>query len=1065
MKIQRKNSFWLTAMMLAALVSSLAVPIQAADMRGEQLVVRSSILEDPLVVSDLDLLQSTDLSIWDDVPGSFAGGFHMLLDPAVSYYYLDAANLVVNHPLVDGYHEFFVDTYPTGYFDYWATRGVIDGAGGWEGIMWEIINGRAPIFYLKVAGTDYDLIDGLQKLAGGGDNPLRIEGSYLPGDYTFTGLVTDTGALTDDVNVGITFYDITAVDPLELADFDLLQSTDTVIWIEVPGSLPGGFSMALDTTVDYYYFDAANLVVNRPLAQGHHYFKITSWPDGFFDYWASRGVTAESTGDAAVMWQIITGQVPFFCLSVEGDSLMLIDAFQRLIGQGDHPLRVDGTYLPGNYLFSGQITDVLGYDNWVTVDITFNDNPVLAPIGAQSIGPNQLLTFTATATDVGNPPLTFSLENAPSGASIDPASGVFTWTPTLAQANASYNITFKVCDSGSPSLCDQEIVTVTVGAASSEKAIITFTIPTGTTVINEAAKTITVTVPFGTAVTALIPTITVSPNATVSPLSGVAQDFTNPVTYTVTAEDSSTQNYLVTVVSINPMTITKFSTHTGTLGADYKGVEVSFGWANGLNMDLISSITVSLKDSLGDVMVTNTAKMDRIRYRYSTGEREVNSAFIIEPGAYSTSRTWEFGPWTPVIGIKPVTAQIVVTGVNGDTRTYTKTPLQEVGDGMAPWEDLFSSEKSILTFSIPTGTTTINEIGKSITVVVPLGTNLTSLVPTITVSPYATVSPLSGVAQDFTDPVIYTVTAHNSTTQPYTVTVIFENGAPTDIQLLDNSIPENQPSDTVVGALTTTDPNSGDTFTYTLVTGEGSADNSSFAISGSNLISKAVFDFEVKSVYYIRVQSADQDGLSVEKAMTVTITDANDAPVLDAIGSKSANPGVLLTFTATASDSDLPANTLTFSLEDAPTGASITSGGVFSWTPTPAQANVTYENIKVKVCDNGAPILCDEELITITVSPNTGKAILSFNIPTGTTVINEAAKTITVTMPPGTDASGLVPTITVSPFATINPLSGVVQDFSSAVTYTVTAQDGSTQEYVVTVIVTPYSIFLPIIFK
>jgi len=65
--------------------------------------------------------------------------------------------------------------------------------------------------------------------------------------------------------------------------------------------------------------------------------------------------------------------------------------------------------------------------------------------------------------------------------------------------------------------------------------------------INESAKTVTGLVPAGTAVNALIPRITTSPQTTVAPLSGVAQNFASPIIYTVTAEDLSTQSYTVTV--------------------------------------------------------------------------------------------------------------------------------------------------------------------------------------------------------------------------------------------------------------------------------------------------------------------------------------------------------------------------------------------------------------------------------------------------------------------------------------------------------------------------------------
>jgi len=66
---------------------------------------------------------------------------------------------------------------------------------------------------------------------------------------------------------------------------------------------------------------------------------------------------------------------------------------------------------------------------------------------------------------------------------------------------------------------------------SSTKAIASFNFatPNVTGVINELAKTVSLTVPFGTNVTALVPTITIT-GASISPASGVARNFTSPVT-------------------------------------------------------------------------------------------------------------------------------------------------------------------------------------------------------------------------------------------------------------------------------------------------------------------------------------------------------------------------------------------------------------------------------------------------------------------------------------------------------------------------------------------------------
>lgn len=84
---------------------------------------------------------------------------------------------------------------------------------------------------------------------------------------------------------------------------------------------------------------------------------------------------------------------------------------------------------------------------------------------------------------------------------------------------------------------------------SSEKQILSFKFmsPSVEAVISEEAKTIVAVVPNGTDVTALVPVITVSEKATVEPASGMPQDFTNPVTYTVFAEDASQVSYVVTV--------------------------------------------------------------------------------------------------------------------------------------------------------------------------------------------------------------------------------------------------------------------------------------------------------------------------------------------------------------------------------------------------------------------------------------------------------------------------------------------------------------------------------------
>ena len=62
--------------------------------------------------------------------------------------------------------------------------------------------------------------------------------------------------------------------------------------------------------------------------------------------------------------------------------------------------------------------------------------------------------------------------------------------------------------------------------------------------------TVTAAVPHGTDVTALVPTITIPDGASIAPESGAAQNFTDPVTYTVTAPDGETTgDFVVTVTA------------------------------------------------------------------------------------------------------------------------------------------------------------------------------------------------------------------------------------------------------------------------------------------------------------------------------------------------------------------------------------------------------------------------------------------------------------------------------------------------------------------------------------
>ena len=188
---------------------------------------------------------------------------------------------------------------------------------------------------------------------------------------------------------------------------------------------------------------------------------------------------------------------------------------------------------------------------------------------------------------------------------------------------------------------------------SSEAEILSFNIPNQiSSTINSQNATVNVVMPFGTDLTNLTPTITISAGATISPQSGVAQNFTNPVQYTVTAQ-------------------------------------------------------------------------------------------------------------------------------NGTTKIWTVTVTTQL-----------NNEAEILTFNIPNQvSSTINSQNATVNVIMPYGTDLSNLTPTITISAGATINPQSGVAQNFTNPVQYTVTAQNGTTKIWTVTVVHDN--PVYVTLVEWTFPNN----------------------------------------------------------------------------------------------------------------------------------------------------------------------------------------------------------------------------------------------------------------------------------
>lgn len=133
------------------------------------------------------------------------------------------------------------------------------------------------------------------------------------------------------------------------------------------------------------------------------------------------------------------------------------------------------------------------------------------------------------------------------------------------------------------------------------------------------------------------------------------------------------------------------------------------------------------------------------------------------------------------------------------------------------------------------------------------------------------------VTIEFTD-YISSIPPSEDTTVSYTLNITDDNEAPTDIILSTSSIVEDNSIGDLVGELQAIDPDSDETFTYSLVSGTGSSDNNSFSISGNQLLAGDVFDSNIKKNYSIRVRATDSGNNIVEKSFVINIVSLTTPP-------------------------------------------------------------------------------------------------------------------------------------------------------------------------------------------
>jgi hypothetical protein len=261
-------------------------------------------------------------------------------------------------------------------------------------------------------------------------------------------------------------------------------------------------------------------------------------------------------------------------------------------------------------------------------------------------------------------------------------------------------------------------------------------------VIDQNAHTIAVTMPFGTSVRALVATFTTTGSAVkvggVSQVSGVtANDFSAPVVYTVSAAGAPAQTYTVTV----------------TVAPDSAKAITAFSFN-----DLDPAVTGVIDQGARTIALTVPYGADRsdLVASFTTSGASVKVGSVAQ-----VSGTTENDFSDPVV--------YTVTAADASTQTYTVTRTVAANPA-----------KAITAFSLqdldPAVTGVIDQGARTIALTVPFGTDPSDLVASFTTSgasvKVGSVAQVSGdSSNDFSDPVVYAVTAADGSTQDYTATV------------------------------------------------------------------------------------------------------------------------------------------------------------------------------------------------------------------------------------------------------------------------------------------------------
>ena len=253
---------------------------------------------------------------------------------------------------------------------------------------------------------------------------------------------------------------------------------------------------------------------------------------------------------------------------------------------------------------------------------------------------------------------------------------------------------------------------------------------------------------------------------------------------------------------------------------------------------------------------------------------------------------------------------------------------------------------------------------------------------------------------------------------------------------------------------------------YSLSTGP-----TGLTVSGRGALAWTPTEAQGPSVNTVRVKVSD-GAASVTNTFTVTVTEVNVAPIFAVVTPKTGAELVTLAVTLRATDNDVPARTLTYSLVSGPAGLKVSSSGALAWTPTEAQGP-SVNTVRVKVSDGTASVT-NTFTVTVTevnmapifalVTPKTGAELATLAVTLRATDSDVPAQPLTYSLVSGpaglkvSSSGALAWTPTEAQGPSVNIVRVKVSDGAASVTNTLTVTVTEVNVAPIFAVVTPKTV-------